>query len=164
MACKTTDDIISRLFHDLTAEGFKASWTHPTYQSLPASKRKMYIKGLQIPRLSPFDLAYVDIFLTGDIIHCSLVFIYKEPFEHCSTKAECKKIVTQTLSGWQDPFDRLFCNIIRYFELNWAIEADEPESDDEGFSLISYLEGQFDSQASVRVRTLMLELREQIRF
>jgi|GEM_PF-5647975 len=150
-------NIISILEQELIAEGFRVS-TEDT--STPSGTKAFTVTGLKLPKVAPFDDAHIWINQGRGNLHFALTFTYSKEFESCRSKAECREIYEQDYPKWEEKIEQVLGELISYYRLTWAVDAAEPDSDDQLFELITYLEGDFDNRSYVRVRTLMLELRD----
>lgn len=155
---------IPTLYKELKKEGFKASWKHPvfplTLSDSGREKKSFYIVELPIPQIAPFNSAYASVSLKDDRIHCCFTFLFSKVFNDCMSNEDCIKAMKENEPIWLQAFHNYFGAVAEYFALEWEIEANGQEEDDEVCEMTFYLEGTFDIKSYPRIKSLMIEVRE----
>lgn len=156
------DDVLKKLFDDLSGEGFQTVWEYPECRALIPTEpgKEFFIAELPVVKFAPFDVAYARIYLRDGRIACCITFIFRDTFKDCITGEECNKEIEKHEFEWNRACQEHFGLIADYFALDWEIESIVPESDDEDCELIYRLEGSYDLETYTRIRTLLLETRE----
>jgi hypothetical protein len=125
-------ELLLRLKTDLEKEGFRVSWRNPffyadeqaTEEQLFSEGERIYISGVPVPRIAPFDVVTVLISAEQDHLYFSLCVCFRDVMENAIELPEIEEIYDRHDGAWFPSLVNYFREIQESFSLKWDVEYD----------------------------------------
>jgi hypothetical protein len=145
---------------DLEKEGFRVSWHNPFFDAdglVPdtppfAEGTRVYVSGLPVPRIAPFDVVTALISVERDVLYFSLCFYFRDVMEPAIEVHEIEEIYDRHDGSWFPALADYFRDVRESYRLQWDVEYDSCIEDS--------LYGHFSLDGAGQIIALLRALRE----